>query len=213
MLRIAQVAPLHERVPPRLYGGTERVVASLTNELVRRGHRVTLFASSDSQTDAELVGPIDRALRLDPRAGDPVAPHVLELAQVCERASEFDVIHCHIDYLAFPLGRMVRTPTIHTLHGRLDLLFSQMSDVRVVSISNAQRAPLWGVDVSWVGTVYHGLALSSRTRSRRRAESIDLRVTQGRENAAVELLARDGDVEVIVRRWCPRRGARAGPRL
>src|SRR5262249_48930097 len=129
----------------------------------------------------------------------------LELAQVCERASEFDVIHCHIDYLAFPLGRMVRTPTIHTLHGRLDLpyyprLFSQMSDVRVVSISNAQRAPLWGVDVSWVGTVYHGLALSSRTRSRRRAESIDLRVTQGRENAAVELLARDGDVEVIVRR-------------
>src|SRR5215813_8847407 len=140
MLRIAQVAPLHERVPPRLYGGTERVVASLTNELVRRGHRVTLFASSDSQTDAELVGPIDRALRLDPRAGDPVAPHVLELAQVCERASEFDVIHCHIDYLAFPLGRMVRTPTIHTLHGRLDLLFSQMSDVRVVSISDAQRA-------------------------------------------------------------------------
>ena len=134
MLRIAQVAPLHESVPPRLYGGTERVVASLTDELVRRGHHVTLFASGDSQTAADLVSPIDRALRLDPRTSDPVAPHVLELVQVFKRSAEFDIIHCHIDYLAFPLGRIIRTPTIHTLHGRLDLphyprLFSELPRV------------------------------------------------------------------------------------
>jgi len=137
-------------------------VASLTSELVRRGHRVTLFASSDSQTDAELVGPIDRALRLDPAIPSP------RTCWSSLRCASVRAIHCHIDYLAFQLGRMVRTPTIHILHGRLDLpyyprLFSQMSDVRVVSISDAQRAPLRGVDVSWVGTVYHGLALEPYT--------------------------------------------------
>jgi glycosyltransferase involved in cell wall biosynthesis len=170
MLRIAQVAPLHERVPPELYGGTERVVASLTDELVRRGHKVTLFASGGSQTVGELTSPVARALRLDPRAGDPVAAHVLELAQVFERAAEFDLIHCHVDYLAFPFGRLVRTPTIHTLHGRLDLphfapLFRHMSDVAVVSISDAQRAPLRTVDVNWVGTVHHGMPLEPYTYS------------------------------------------------
>ena len=166
MLRIAQVAPLHERVPPRLYGGTERVVGSLTDELVRRGHQVTLFASGDSLTNGDLKSPVDRSLRLDPDAGDPVAAHVLELAQVFERADEFDLIHCHVDYLAFPFGRLVRTPTVHTLHGRLDLphfgpLFRHLRDVAVVSISDAQRAPLRGLDVNWVGTVYHGVALES----------------------------------------------------
>ena len=166
MLRIAQVAPLHERVPPMLYGGTERVVGSLTDELVRRGHQVTLFASGDSQTSGDLKSPVDRSLRLDPDAGDPVAAHVLELAQVFERADEFDLIHCHVDYLAFPFGRLVRTPTVHTLHGRLDLphfgpLFRHLRDVAVVSISDAQRAPLRGLDVNWVGTVYHGVALES----------------------------------------------------
>jgi glycosyltransferase involved in cell wall biosynthesis len=166
MLRIAQVAPLHERVPPVLYGGTERVVGSLTDELVRRGHQVTLFASGDSQTGGDLTSPVDRALRLDPDAGDPVAAHVLELAQVFERADEFDLIHCHVDYLAFPFGRLVRTPTVHTLHGRLDLphfvpLFRHLRDVAVVSISDAQRAPLRSLDVNWVGTVYHGVALES----------------------------------------------------
>jgi glycosyltransferase involved in cell wall biosynthesis len=164
MLRIAQVAPLYERVPPLLYGGTERVVASLTDELVRRGHQVTLFASGDSRTSGELTSPVDQALRRDPEAGDKVAPHVLELAQVFERAAEFDLIHCHVDYLAFPFGGLVRTPTIHTLHGRLDLphfepLFRHLTDVAVVSISDAQRAPLRNLDVNWVGTVHHGIAL------------------------------------------------------
>ena len=166
MLRIAQVAPLHERVPPVLYGGTERVVAALTDELVRRGHQVTLFASGDSQTIGDLKSPVDRSLRLDPEAGDPIAAHVLELAQVFERADEFDLIHCHVDYLAFPFGRLVRTPTVHTLHGRLDLphfvpLFRHLRDVAVVSISDAQRAPLESLDVNWVRTVYHGVALES----------------------------------------------------
>jgi glycosyltransferase involved in cell wall biosynthesis len=170
MLRIAQVAPLYERVPPLLYGGTERVVASLTDELVRRGHKVTLFASGDSRTDGDLTSPVDRALRLDRDAGDPVAAHALELAHVFERASEFDLIHCHVDYLAFPFGRLVKTPTIHTLHGRLDLphlvpLFRHLNDVAVVSISYAQRAPLRALDVNWVGNVYHGLALEPYTYS------------------------------------------------
>jgi glycosyltransferase involved in cell wall biosynthesis len=164
MLRIAQVAPLYERVPPSLYGGTERVVGCLTDELVRRGHRVTLFASGDSKTLGDLVGPVERALRLDPSADDALAPHVLELAQVFDRASEFDLIHCHVDYLAFPFGRLVRTPTLHTMHGRLDLpylapLFRHMRGVSVVSISDAQRMPLRGLDVAWAGTVYHGLRL------------------------------------------------------
>src|SRR4030095_9670498 len=162
MLRIAQVAPLYERVPPLLYGGTERVVASLTDELVRRGHRVTLFASGDSTTRGDLVSPIERALRLDPSAGDWLAPHVLELAHVFDRASEFDLIHCHVDYLALPFGPLVPTPTRHTMHGRLDLphlasLFRHLHGVPVASISDAQRVPLRGLDVTWAGTVYHGL--------------------------------------------------------
>ena len=166
MLRIAQVAPLHERVPPPFYGGTERVVASLTEELVRRGHRVTLFASGDSQTSGDLISPVARALRLDPDPGDSLAPHVLEMAQVFERAAEFDLIHCHVDYLAFPFGRLVRTPTVHTLHGRLDLphfvpLFRHLGDVAAISIRDAQRTPLRGLDVNWAGTVHHGIALAS----------------------------------------------------
>jgi glycosyltransferase involved in cell wall biosynthesis len=164
-MRIAQVAPLYERVPPLRYGGTERVVAYLCDELVRRGHQVTLFASGDSQTRAELVAPVARALRLDPEARDPLAPHVLELAQVFERAAAFDVIHCHVDYLAFPFARLVRTPTIHTLHGRLDLpqlppLFRHFRDLPLVSISDAQRAALKGAGVNWIATVHHGLPLA-----------------------------------------------------
>jgi glycosyltransferase involved in cell wall biosynthesis len=164
MLRIAQVAPLYERVPPRLYGGTERVVAWLTDELARRGHRVTLFASGDSRTAAKLISPVERALRLDPEPGDTLAPHVLELAQVFDRAAEFDLIHCHVDYLAFPFSRLVRTPTLHTLHGRLDLpflvpIFRYLRDVAIVSISHAQRAPLRTLNPAWTATVHHGLPL------------------------------------------------------
>src|SRR5262249_28796051 len=147
-----------------LYGGTERVVAYLADELVRRGHDVTLVASGDSMTAAKLVAPVPRALRLDPDATDAVSPHVVELAQVFERAGDFDIIHCHVDYLAFPFGRLVRTPTLHTMHGRLDLpylmpVFRQFGDVPVVSISDAQRAPLRALDVAWAATVHHGLPL------------------------------------------------------
>jgi glycosyltransferase involved in cell wall biosynthesis len=163
-VRIAQVAPLYERVPPLLYGGTERVVAYLTDELVRRGHQVTLFASGDSETRARLVAPVARALRLDPEAPDPLSAHVLELSCVFEHAADFDVIHCHVDYLAFPFARLVRTPTVHTLHGRLDLphlvpLFRHFRGLPLVSISDAQRDPVRSLDLAWAGTVRHGLPL------------------------------------------------------
>src|SRR5262245_55238511 len=165
-MRIAQVAPLYERVPPALYGGTERVVSYLTEELVLRGHDVTLFASGDSVTHAHLTAATAKALRLDRDAGDMLSPHVIELAQVFESADAFDVIHCHVDYLAFPFGRLVRTPTVHTLHGRLDVphlmpLFRHFRDVPIVSISDAQRTPLRNLPLAWAGTVYHGLPLSA----------------------------------------------------
>jgi glycosyltransferase involved in cell wall biosynthesis len=163
-LRIALVSPLYERVPPALYGGTERVVAYLADELVERGHDVTVFASGDSTTRATLIAPVTKALRRDPAADDDLSPHVIELARVFERADEFDVIHCHVDYLAFPFGRLVRTPTLHTLHGRLDLphlvpVFREFRDVPLVSISQAQRAPLRDLTLNWAGTVHHGLPL------------------------------------------------------
>ena len=167
-LRIAQVAPLYERVPPVLYGGTERVVGYITEELVRRGHIVTLFASGDSVTDAELVAPAEKALRLNPDVHDTLSPHVIELGQVAERAGEFDLIHCHVDYLAFPISQFAPTPAVHTLHGRLDLpeqvaVFRQFSDVPLISISEAQREPLRHLGLNWLGTVYHGLPRDAYT--------------------------------------------------
>ncbi len=161
-MRIAQVAPLYERVPPLLYGGTERVVSYLTEELVRLGHEVTLFASGDSQTRARLVAPCPRALRLDPHCQDPLAPHVRMLGWVYEQAHTFDVIHCHTDYLGLPLTRFTSTPTVLTLHGRLDIpelapLYGDYPDVPLVSISDAQRLPL--PQANWLATVYHGLPL------------------------------------------------------
>ena len=165
-MRIAQVSPLYECVPPRLYGGTERVVSYLTEELVRRGHEVTLFASGDSETRARLMSVVPHALRLADTALDPLPAHVMHLAEVFERARDFDVIHCHVDYLAFPFGRLVATPTVHTLHGRLDLpflrqVFAHFPHVPFVSISDAQRAPLRNVRMSWTGTVHHGLPLDA----------------------------------------------------
>jgi glycosyltransferase involved in cell wall biosynthesis len=159
-MRIAQVAPLYERVPPQCYGGTERVVSYLTEELVRLGHQVTLFASGDSMTQAHLAAPCPRALRLDPDCHDTLAPHVQMLGQVYRRAREFDVIHCHTDYLGLPLTRFTSTPTVITLHGRLDIpelapLYREYAHVALVSISDAQRIPLPGVN--WAATVYHGL--------------------------------------------------------
>ena len=164
-MRIAQVAPLYESVPPRLYGGTERVVGWLTEELVRRGHEVTLFASGDSRTRARLVSAWPRALRLDPGQPDPTALHTLELSQVFSHADDFDVVHCHVDYLAFPYGRLVPTPVVHTLHGRLDLrplihVLRGLRDVTLVSISDSQRTPLAQLDLNWVATVHHGLPMS-----------------------------------------------------
>ena len=159
-MRIAQVAPLYESVPPQLYGGTERVVAFLTDELVRLGHDVTLFASGDSQTRATLVPAWPRALRLGGHCRDDLAPHVLMIEQVARRAEEFDIIHFHVAQLHFPVARRLSVPHVTTMHGRLDLpelrpFYCEFNDMPVVSISDAQRAPL--PEAHWVGTVHHGL--------------------------------------------------------
>jgi glycosyltransferase involved in cell wall biosynthesis len=159
-MRIAQVAPLFESVPPKYYGGTERVVSYLTEQLVSQGHEVTLFASGDSVTEARLVAASRRSLRLDKHCVDQLAHHVLMLEKVAQRADEFEVIHFHTDYLHFPLSRRLTTPHITTLHGRLDMpdlvpLYREFRDLPVVSISDAQREPL--PRANWLGTVYHGL--------------------------------------------------------
>lgn len=159
-MRIAQVAPLYESVPPKLYGGTERVVSYLTEELVRQGHEVTLFASGDSQTQARLISPCQRALRLDATCRDQMAPHITMLDQVFEHAEEFDLVHFHVDYLHFPLSRMHPLPRVTTLHGRLDIpesmqCYRRFSREPLVSISDSQRAPL--PELNWRGTIYHGL--------------------------------------------------------
>lgn len=160
MMRIAQVAPLYERVPPESYGGTERVVSYLTEELVRRGHHVTLFASGDSITAASLEATCPRSLRLDRRRPDPLASHMHMLTEVYRAAARFDLIHSHVDYLCLPFAHAATVPTLVTLHGRLDLpglgsLYADYPDVPLVSISHAQRTPL--ADASFVATIHHGL--------------------------------------------------------
>jgi glycosyltransferase involved in cell wall biosynthesis len=162
-LRIAQVAPLYESVPPKLYGGTERVVSYLTEELVRRGNEVTLFASGDSKTAAKLYAGYPIALRLAglaQMAANGLGLHMPMLSQVFERADEFDIIHCHLDFWTFAFSRLVTTPTITTLHGRLDIeelvpIFRQFKTRPLVSISDSQRKPLPGAN--WVSTVHHGI--------------------------------------------------------
>src|SRR6266404_5385219 len=159
-MRIAQVAPLTESVPPQLYGGTERVVSYITEELVRLGHEVTLFASGDSITRARLEAPCSRALRLDPNCHIPLTHHLRMLGQVYQRAQEFDVIHCHTDYLGLPLTHFTSTPTVLTLHGRLDIpdldpMYSEYPEVPLVSISDAQRIHL--PQLNWAATIHHGL--------------------------------------------------------
>jgi glycosyltransferase involved in cell wall biosynthesis len=159
-MRIAQVAPLTEAIPPKLYGGTERVVSWLTEELITLGHEVTLFASGDSVTSAKLEAVWPRALRLDGSVRDPNALHMVMLERVYQRASDFDFLHCHLDYYPFSLFMRQLTPFVTTLHGRLDLpehqpVFDTFPSVPVVSISNAQRRPL--PQARWVRTVLHGL--------------------------------------------------------
>lgn len=159
-MRIAQIAPLHEAVPPRLYGGTERVVSYLSDALVDLGHDVTLFASGDSHTRATLEVAWPHPLRLDPSTRDVVAPHMLLLEKVRRVAGEFDILHFHLDYLPFSLFSLLDVPFVTTLHGRLDLpelqaVFDMFPQVPVISISDSQRLSL--PQANWLDTVYHGL--------------------------------------------------------
>jgi len=159
-MRIAQVAPLIESVPPKHYGGTERIVSYLTEELVRAGHDVTLFGSGDSVTSARLIAPTRRSLRKNERCKDPIAREVILIDHVVEHAREFDLIHFHTGYLHFAVSRHLPVPHVTTLHGRLDMLdlvrvFDRFRDVPVISISDSQREPVpWA---NWEATIYHGL--------------------------------------------------------
>jgi glycosyltransferase involved in cell wall biosynthesis len=159
-MRIAQIAPLIESVPPRLYGGTERVVSYLSEELVRMGHDVTLFASGDSVTAAELVVCATKALRLSSIVRDPITHYMLMLDRVRDCADDFDILHFHIDQLHFPLFKALANRTVTTLHGRQDLadlpaLYVGFSEMPLVSISDDQRRPVF--KANFVGTVHHGI--------------------------------------------------------
>src|SRR5690348_359980 len=159
-MKIAQIAPLIESVPPKLYGGTERIVSYLTEELVALGHNVTLFASGDSITGANLVPCVPKALRLDARVVDPIPYYMLMLDRVRQQADDFDVLHFHIDQFQFPLFRPVARRTVTTLHGRQDLpdlipLYLGFEDMPLISISNDQRRPV--PNANFAATVYHGL--------------------------------------------------------
>jgi glycosyltransferase involved in cell wall biosynthesis len=159
-MKIAQIAPLMEAVPPRLYGGTERIVSYLTEELVRQGHEVTLFASGDSTTSATLVPCCAEALRLNPAVKDPIPYYMAMIDTVARMADQFDVLHFHIDQFHFPSFRPLAKRTITTLHGRQDLpdlqyLYAKFPDMPLVSISDAQRRPV--PDAHFAATVYHGL--------------------------------------------------------
>ena len=159
-MRIAQVAPLMESVPPTGYGGTERIVHYLTEELVRLGHEVTLFASADSRTSAELVPCAPHALRPDPNCLEPLAHHLVMLEQLYRRIDDFDIVHFHCDYLHFPYTRRYRPPHLTTLHNRLDIpdlvpLYREFAEMPLVSISDSQRRPMPGLN--WLATVHHGM--------------------------------------------------------
>ena len=159
-MKIAQIAPPMERVPPKLYGGTERIVSYLTEELVAQGHDVTLFASGDSITSARLVPSCEKALRLNPAVRDPIPYYMLMLDKLRRMASQFDVLHFHIDQFHFPLFRELADRCITTLHGRQDLpdlkhLYDGFPEMRLVSISNDQRKPI--PDASFIETIYHGI--------------------------------------------------------
>jgi glycosyltransferase involved in cell wall biosynthesis len=163
-LRIAQIAPLVERVPPKKYGGTERVVYQLTEGLVKRGHDVTLFASGDSITSARLIAPINEALRLGEKVHSPLIVTMMMLSRVYEKMlNEFDIIHSHLEYITLPYAYKTLVPTVLTMHGRLDLgessaMLRMYSDMAYVSISDSQRRPV--EDINWAKTIYHGYPAS-----------------------------------------------------
>ncbi|AFL75478.1 glycosyltransferase family 4 protein [Thiocystis violascens] len=162
-MKIAQIAPLHESVPPKTYGGTERVVHYLTETLVDKGHEVTLFASGDSTTRAELQAALPEAMRLAREPRNPGLWHLLQLEQVAKQAERFDILHFHTDYSHFPLWRRMHQPQLTTLHGRLDLpdlqaVYDEFQEMPVVSIANHQRKPL--PQARWIGTDYNGIPSS-----------------------------------------------------
>jgi glycosyltransferase involved in cell wall biosynthesis len=202
-VRIGMLAPLVEAVPPAQYGGTERVISLLVEELVRRGHEVTLFASGDSQTSARLVACSRRALRLDPEVNDVLAYQTAQLGEAYGRADEFDVIHNHVDHFAFPAARICTTPTLSTCHGRLDLpetrhVYDVFRDLPLVAISEDQRAFL--PDANWVATVHNAIDLDNY---RLRTEPGDYLVFLGRispekrPDRAIEL-ARDVGMRLVI---------------
>jgi glycosyltransferase involved in cell wall biosynthesis len=202
-LKIAMVAPLIEPVPPSLYGGTERVVSVLTEELVRRGHDVTLFASGDSKTSATLFPCCERGLRLDKTAKDYVAHTLFGCGEAYVRAADFDFIHNHNDYIAFPFARMALTPTVTTVHGRLDLpevkrIYDAFPEQRLVSISNDQQS--WLPNGRWIETVYNGIDIENY---HFKDEGGDYLVFLGRiapekrVDRAIEI-ARDVDMRLII---------------
>lgn len=190
-MRIAQIAPLHEAVPPQFYGGTERVVSYLTDALVDLGHEVTLFASGDSHTKATLEAVWPHALRLDPSIRDAIAPHMVLLERVRQVAHEFDVLHSHLDYLPFSLFSQLDVPFVTTLHGRLDLpelqpMFSAFPKAPVISISHSQRLPL--PQANWLNTIYHGLP----------------------ENMLLPIRRKEPEYLAFLGRICPEKGVDAG---
>ncbi|HWF47666.1 MAG TPA: glycosyltransferase family 4 protein [Bryobacteraceae bacterium] len=198
-MKIAQVAPLYESVPPKLYGGTERVVSYLTDELVRQGHDVTLFASGDSISRANLRPICERALRLEgKKVIDPLAHHVRMIEIVAQEAAEFDVVHFHIDYLHFPVIRRQAISAVTTLHGRLDIpdlvpIFREFCEMNLVSISDTQRTPLYWAN--WVGTVYHGLPeelYTPKTSSAKYLAFLGRICPEKRVDRAIEIAERSG---------------------
>lgn len=161
-MKIAQISPLYESVPPRLYGGTERVVSYLTEALIKQGHDVTLFASGDSKTNAELISNVDEALRLKENVQDTLAHHIVQLQEVIERIDQFDILHFHTDYLHFPFTYKAKTALLTTLHGRMDIpdlqyVYNKFRKQPLVSVSYAQRKPL--PQANWIANSYHGLPL------------------------------------------------------
>lgn len=197
-MRIAQVAPLFESVPPKLYGGTERVVSYLTEELVQLGHEVTLYASGDSETSARLVPACERSLWRDTSCRETLPHHIRLMDLVFRDVSQFDVIHFHCDYVHFPLLRYHNVPTVTTLHGRVYLhdvqgLFASYPDVPLVSISDDQRRPLPAAN--WQGTVYHGLPLQLHTFQRQPSDYLLFvgRISpEKRLDRAIEIALRTG---------------------